>query len=187
MQQAQLKGEPVDPITAMTRAAETWKTLREGLGGGGGEGDLLSKLDSLGLLRKTGESEGDSALKEALVEMRKSVDELKEDRERERYAGQQKQIQDLSIVLKQTLDTISDMQKGRVGRTEMDILHDIVTGSKEELSGLRHDVREAFTSSSLPPAKSAEEREGRKRRVKGALKIDQEIEELGQRLFFPQG
>ncbi|GAI78677.1 unnamed protein product, partial [marine sediment metagenome] len=34
MQQAQAKGEPTDPIEAMTRAAETWKILREGLGGG---------------------------------------------------------------------------------------------------------------------------------------------------------
>jgi len=36
MQQAQAKGEPADPIEAMSRAAETWKTLREGLGGGAG-------------------------------------------------------------------------------------------------------------------------------------------------------
>ncbi|GAI12578.1 unnamed protein product, partial [marine sediment metagenome] len=58
---------------------------------------------------------------------------------------------------------------------------------KEELSGLRKDVKEAITSSSLPPGKTAEEREGRKRRVKGAIKTDQEIEDLGKRLFFPQG
>ncbi|GAJ24881.1 unnamed protein product, partial [marine sediment metagenome] len=54
---------------------------------------------------------------------------------------------------------------------------------KEELSGLRKDVREAFTSSSLPPSKSAEEREGRKKETKKALKVYQEIEEIGQRMF----
>ncbi|MBA7522704.1 hypothetical protein ES705_14824 [subsurface metagenome] len=250
MQQAQAKGEPVDPITAMTRAAETWKTLREGLGVGagtqpawmtdpvafvgaiktitgqeglgGGAGTLptwmtdpvafveaiktITGQEGLGggagtqpawmtdpvafveTIRKiSGGTEGDSALKEALTEMRQSVDEMKEQRYQDQFTSQQKQIQEVTNVLKQTLETISDLQKGRVGRTEMDIIHEIVTGGKEELSGLRKDVKEAFTSSSLPPAKSGEEREGRKRRVKKALKTDQDIEEIGQRMFFPQG
>ncbi len=190
MQQAQAKGEPVDPITAMTRAAETWKTLREGLGGGASAmpawmTDPVAFVQAIKSI--TGETGGDSALKEALTEMRQSVNEMKEERYRDQFAGQQRQIQDISNVLKQTLDTISDLQKGRVGRTEMDIIHEIVTGGKEELSGLRKDVKEAITSSSLPPSKTAEERDGRKQRVKKALKTDQEIEDLGKRLFFPQG
>jgi len=52
---------------------------------------------------------------------------------------------------------------------------------------MRRDIKEALGSTGLPPGKTAEEREGRKRRVKGALKTDQEIEEVGKRLFFPQG
>jgi hypothetical protein len=190
MQQAQAKGEPADPITAMTRAAETWKTLREGLGIGAGatptwQTDPAEFIKTVKAI--TGDTGGDSALKEALTEMRKSVDEMKEQRYRDQFASQQKQMQEITNVLNRTLETISDMQKGRVGRTEMDIIHEIVTGGKEELSGLRKDVKEAITSSSLPPGKTAEEREGRKRRVKGALKTDQEIEDLGKRLFFPQG
>ncbi|MBA7594924.1 hypothetical protein ES703_01880 [subsurface metagenome] len=190
MQQSQQKGEPADPITAMTRAAETWKTLREGLGGGASAmpawmTDPVAFVQAIKSI--TGETGGDSALKEALTEMRQSVNELKEERYRDQFAGQQKQIQDLSSVLKQTLETISDLQKGRVGRSEMDIIHEIVTGAKEELSGARKDVREALTSSSLPPGKSAEEREGRKKRTRKALETDQEIEEIGKRLFFPQG
>ncbi|MBA7561805.1 hypothetical protein ES708_03448 [subsurface metagenome] len=190
MQQAQAKGEPADPITAMTRAAETWKTLREGLGIGAGttptwQTDPAEFIKTVKAI--TGDTGGDSALKEALTEMRKSVDEMKEQRYRDQFASQQKQMQEITNVLNRTLETISDMQKGRVGRTEMDIIHEIVTGGKEELSGLRKDVKEAFTSSSLPPAKSAEERDGRKQRAKKALKTDQDIEELGQRLFFPQG
>jgi len=224
MQQAQAKGEPVDPITAMTRAAETWKTLREGLGGGAstqpawmtdpvafvGAIKTITGQEGLGggaraqpawmtdpvafveAIRKiTGETGGDNALKEALTEMRQSVNEMKEERYRDQFASQQKQIQDLSTVLKQTLDTISDLQKGRVGRTEMDIIHEVATGGmdflKTELPGMRRDIKEALGSTGLPPGKTAEEREGRKRRVKGALKTDQEIEEVGKRLFFPQG
>ncbi|MBA7633030.1 hypothetical protein ES703_40586 [subsurface metagenome] len=69
----------------------------------------------------------------------------------------------------------------------MDIIHEIVTGGKEELSGLRKDVREAFTSTSLPPVKSGQERETRKKQTRKALETDQDIEEIGKRLFFPQG
>jgi len=224
MQQAQAKGEPVDPIASMTRAAETWKTLREGLGGGAGTlptwmtdpvafvGAIKTITGQEGLgggasaqpawmtdpvafvevIRKiTGETGGDSALKEALVEMRQSVNEMKEERYRDQFASQQKQIQDLSTVLKQTLDTISGLQKGRTGRTEIDIIHEIATGGmdflKTELPGMRRDIKEALGSAGLPAAKTTEEREGRKQRTRKALKTDQDIEELGQRLFFPQG
>ncbi len=224
MQQAQAKGEPVDPIEAMTRAAETWRTLREGLGGGasalptwmtdpvafvaaiktitgreglgGGASALPAWMtDPLAFVQAiktiSGDTGGDSTLKEALATMQKSMDELKEQRWQDQFTGQQKQIQDLANVLKQTLDTISDLQKGRTGRTEMDIIHEIATEGlgfiKTELPGVRKDIREAIGSTGLPPGKTAEEREGRKQRVKGALKTDQEIEEVGKRLFFPQG
>ena len=190
MQQSQAKGEPTDPITAMTRAAETWKTLREGLGGGASAqpawmSDPVAFVQTIKSI--LGGNEGDSALKEALAEMKNSMDEMKEQRYQDQFAGQQRQIQEVTNILKQTLDTIADLKKGNAGRTEMDIIHEIVTGGKEELSGLRKDVKEAFASTSLPPGKSAEEREGRKQRVKGALKTDQAIEEIGQRLFFPPG
>ena len=194
MQQSQQKGEPVDPITAMTRAAETWKTLREGLGGGPSTQPawMTDPVAFVEAIRKiSGGNEGDSALKEALTEMRQSVNDMKEQRYQDQFTSQQKQIQDLANVLKQTLDTISDLQKGRVGRTEMDIIHDIATGGmdflKTELPGMRRDIKEALGSAVLPPGKSSEEREDRKQRVKKALKVDQDIDELGKRLFFPQG
>lgn len=224
MQQSQAKGEPADPIEAMTRAAETWKTLREGLGGGGSAQPAwmtdpvafiaaiktITGQEGLGgggsaqptwmtdpaafveVIRKvTGGTEGDSAVKEAMVEMRQSLDAMKEQRYQDQFASQQKQIQDVTTVLKQTIDTISDLKKGSTGRTEMDIIHEIATGGidflKTELPGMRRDIKEAISSVGLPAAKSAEERAGRKKRVKGALKTDQEIEELGKRMFFPQG
>ncbi|GAH41860.1 unnamed protein product, partial [marine sediment metagenome] len=86
---------------------------------------------------------------------------------------------------------IADLKKGNVGRTEMDIIHDIATGGidflKTELPGMRRDIKDALGSAGLPPQKTAEEREARKQRTKKAIKTDQDIEELGQRLFFPQG
>jgi len=224
MQQAQQKGEPVDPITAMTRAAETWKTLREGLGGGpstqpawmtdpvafvgaiktitGQEGLgggasaqpawMTDPAEFITMIKAiTGEAGGDSALKEALAEMRHSVDEMKEQRYQDQFTGQQKQIHDITNILKQTLDTIADLKKGSVGRSEMDIIHEVATGGmdflKTELPGMRRDIKEAFSSAGLPAPKSGEEREVRKKQTRKALQTDQAIEEIGKRMFFPQG
>ncbi|MBA7617520.1 hypothetical protein ES703_24835 [subsurface metagenome] len=184
------KGEPIDPVEELARREETSQRLKEawGVKGGGDGGTLetIQTLSALGLIRKPGEEES-SGLKEALAEMRKSVDEMKEQRYRDQFAGQQRQMQEITNVLNRTIETISDLQKNKGGKTEMDIIHEIIEGGKTELSGLRKDVKEAFASGSLPPGKSAEEREGRKQRVKKALKADEEIEELGKRLFFPQG
>ncbi|MBA7593441.1 hypothetical protein ES703_00361 [subsurface metagenome] len=194
MQQAQARGEAPDPIEAMTRAAQTWTTLREGLGVGAvttptWQTDPAEFIKTVKAI--SGETGGDSALKEALGEMQRSMEELKEERYREQFASQQKQILDLSNVLKQSLNTISDLQKGLTGRTEMDIIHDIATGSMEflrtELPGMRKDIRDAIGSSALPPRKSAEERENRNQQTRKALKTDQDIEEIGKRLFFSQG
>ena len=190
MQQAQAKGEAADPITAMARAAENMKILREGFGGGPSNQPawMTDPVAFVEAIKKiTGGDGGDSALRETLTNMQKSMDEMKEERYRDQFTAQQKQIQDLSTVLKQTIETISDIQKGKVGRTEMDIIHEIVTGGKEELSGMRKDIKEAFSSTGFPAAKSAEEREARKKRTKKALKTDEDIEELGKQLFFSQG
>ncbi len=118
----------------------------------------------------TGGTGGDSATKEALVEMRKTVEEMKEEKWREQFAGQQKQIQEITGVLTKTLETISDLQKGRTGRTEMDILYEIaekgIDLAKVELPGLRRDIKEAVGSVSLPPGKTSEQREERKKKYK---------------------
>ena len=139
----------------------------------------------------TGGTGGDSAAKEALVEMRKSLDDMKEERWRDQFAGQQKQIQDITNALSKTLETISDLQKGRTGRTEMDIIHEIaekgIDLAKTELPGLRRDIKEAVGSVSLPPGKTPEDREKRKQKFRQAVDVDREIEEIGRRLFFAEG
>ncbi|MBA7535389.1 hypothetical protein ES705_27642 [subsurface metagenome] len=193
MQRGQEKGEPLDPITAMTKAAETWKSLREGLGVGGSTlpnwmTDPVAFNSAIkSISGGTGE---DSVLKDALVQMQKSIEEMKEDRWREQFAGQQKQIQEITGVLNKTLDTIADVQKGRVGQTEMDILQNIATEgislAKAELPGLRRDIKEAVSSVSLPPGKSSEQRADRKEIFKQAIETDKDIETIGQRLFFPK-
>ncbi|GAJ05282.1 unnamed protein product, partial [marine sediment metagenome] len=193
MQKSQEKGEPFDPITAMTKASEQMKILREGLGGGGSTmpawmTDPAAFIETVRSV--TGGKGEDSTLKEALAEMRSSIEAMKEERWKEQFAGQQKQIQEVTVVLNKTLDTITEMQRGRVGRTEMDIIHEIaekgIDLAKTELPGLRRDIKDAVSSVRLPPGKTPEQREERKEKFKQAIGTDREIEELGRRLFFTE-
>lgn len=191
MQRSQEKGEPVDPITAMTQAALQWKSLREGLGVGASTlpawmTDPVAFTNAIKTI--TGGMGGDSALTAEIAEMRKSIEVMKDERWKEMFGGQQKQIQDLATLISKAIDTMSDLQKGKVGRTEMDIIHEIATDGigflKTELPGVRRDIKEAIGSVSLPPSKTTEQREERKRKYQGAIEADREIEELGKRLHF---
>lgn len=132
----------------------------------------------------------DSAVREAMTTMQKTIEEMKEDRWRAQFDAQQKQVQDLAGVLSKTLEAIRDMKKERVGRTEMDILHEIaekgIDLAKTELPGLRRDIKEAVGSVALPSSKTPEQREDRKKRFKQAIDTDREIEELGRRVFFSE-
>lgn len=193
LKQAQEKGEPFDPIVAMTKASEQMKILREGFGGGGSTlpawmTDPVAFTNAMKTV--TGGSGEDSVLRAAMTTMQKTIEELKEDRWRTQFDAQQKQLQDLAGVLNKTLEAIGDMKKERVGRTEMDILHDIadkgIELAKTELPGLRRDIKEAISSIVPPPGKTFEQREERKKKFKQAIDTDQEIEELGRRVFFTE-
>lgn len=193
MQQSQAKGEPVDPIIAMTQAAEKMKALRDGLGVGASTlpAWMTDPAAFITMIRNiSGGKEEDSALKTALAAMQKTVEELKEERWHTQFEAQQKQIQDVSGVLSRTLEAIADMKKERVGRTEMDIIHDIasegISLAKSELPGLRKDIREAVGSMAPPARKTAEQREERKQQFKEAIDTDKEIEEIGKRIFFTE-
>lgn len=193
LKQAQEKGEPFDPITAMTKASEQMRILREGFGGGGSSlpawmTDPVAFTEAIKKIQ--GGSGEDSAVKESLAAMKKTIEELKDDRSRAQFEAQQKQIQDLAGTLNKTLEAIGDMKKERGGKTEMDILSDIAKEgiglAKSELPGLRRDIKEALTSIAPPPGKTSEQREERKKKFKEAIDTDQEIEELGKRVFFSE-
>jgi len=193
LQKAQERGEPFDPITALTRASEQMRILRESFGGGGSAvpnwmTDPVAFIEAIKSI--TGGKGEDSALKESLVAMQQTIETLKEDRWHAQFDAQQKQIQDITGVLSKTLEAIGDMKKERIGRTEMDILHEIASEgiglAKTELPGLRRDIKEAISSVALPPGKSSEQREDRKKKFKKAIDTDSEIEELGRRVFFSE-
>jgi hypothetical protein len=77
MQKSQEKGEPMDPMSAMTQAAETMKIFKE-IGGGGGTAQPTWMTDPAAFIdviqKITGGNHGDSALQTELAEMRKTVE-----------------------------------------------------------------------------------------------------------------
>jgi hypothetical protein len=193
LRQAQEKGEPFDPITAITQAADKWRAIRESLGVGGSSlpAWMTDPLEFTEAIKNiTGGKGEDSATKEMLAAMQKTIDSLKEDKWHMQFEAQQKQIQDITGVLNRTLEAIGDMKKERVGRTEMDILHEVATEgiglAKTELPGLRRDIKEMLGSVALPPGRTSEQREDRKKRFKQAITNDKDIEEIGKRVFFSE-
>lgn len=193
LRQAQERGEPFDPITALTKASEQMRILRESFGGGGSAlpawmTDPVAFANAIKSVM--GGSGEDSALRESLTTMQQTIEALKEDKWRAQFEGQQKQLQDLAGVLNKTIEAIGDMKKERVGRTEMDILYEVaekgIDLAKSELPGLRRDIKEMVGSVALPSSKTPEQREDRKKKFKQAIDTDREIEELGRRVFFTE-
>jgi hypothetical protein len=186
------KGEPPDPLEAMAQSAERVEALRKVFGGGSTLPAWMTDPVTFANAMKTvmGVSGEDSAVKAAITAMQKTIEEMKEDRWQAQFDAQQKQLQDLTGVLNKTLEAIGDMKKERVGRTEMDIIHEIadkgIELAKTELPGLRRDIKEAISSIAPPPGKTFEQREDRKKKFKQAIDTDQEIEELGRRVFFQE-
>lgn len=81
---------------------------------------------------------------------------------------------------------MEQMRKPVTGRTEMDILQEVASKYRcdYEAAGMRGLIREAMTGGMLPPPKSPEETEARKAKYRQALQVDEELEQLGCRLFF---
>lgn len=193
IQKAQAKGEEIDPLTAMARAAEQMKLMKETFGGGGSSlpGWLSDPVAFANAVKTiTGNSGGDSAAREAMAAMQRTIEELKEDRWQTQFEAQQKQIADVTMVLNKTLEAIGEMKKERVGRTEMDIISNIasegISLAKTELPGFRKDLKEAIGSVVAPMPKTTEQREDRKKKFKEAIDTDGEIEDIGRQLFFSQ-
>lgn len=194
IKKSQEKGEPADPITAMAEAAKTFSFIRESFGGGGNEPPawMTDPAAFIDIIKKiSGGGEGDSILKGQLATLQQTIETMKEERWQLQFDAQQKQIGDIISTLNKTLESIADIKKGQVGRTEMDIIHEIASEGlgilKIEMPGLRKDVRDAISSGGFPPPKTAEQREERKSQFRVALDADREINELGQRLFLTQG
>ena len=194
IRRAQDRGEPVDPIEVLGRAAEKMQIYREALGGGARQspdwmtdpGKFIEMVQTI-----SGGNKGDETLKTELAELKKSLDDMREQRYREQAELQQRQIGILTDKVGELTDLVIDLKRPVTGRTEMDLLHEIADKGleviKTELPGFRRDIKEAVIGGALPPPKTVGERADRTAQLRQAVKKDREIEEIGRRIFFGEG
>ena len=194
IRRAQERGEPVDPLEALSQAAEKMKVYREALGGTGMQlpdwmTDPAKFIETVE--RISGKGKGDETLRTELTELKKTLADMKEERYREQIESQQRQISTLTEKVGDLTDLVVDLRRPTTGRTEMDLLHEVATEGigviKTELPGFRRDIKEALVGGALPPPKSAEERKERTAKLRQAVQADKEIEDIGRRLFFKEG
>lgn len=193
IRRAQQKGEPVDPIEMLGQAAEKMKVYQDALGGGGRQlPDWMTDPAKFIQMVQTisGSGKPDETLKTELTELKKSLDEMREQRYKDQLEGQQKQIGVLTNKVVDLTDHIDDIIRGKTGRTEMDIIHEVATEglglAKTELSGIRQDIRQLFAGGRLPPPPTSQQREEIKAKLRVGVQTDQELEELGKKLFFKE-
>jgi len=191
IRKAQERGEPVDPIEALSQASEKMKSLREAMGATGQQlpdwmTDPLKFIETINTL--SGGGKVDEALKQQVASLEKTLAELKEERFKNQIEEQNKHIVALAGTISDLKEQVANVGKGASGKTEMDILHEVATEGigvlKTELPGFRRDIKDALAGSRLPPPKTTEERSVRTRQLKEAVQTDKEIEETGRKLFF---
>ena len=176
IRRAQDRGEPVDPLQALSQAADKMRVYQEALGGGAKQlpewmTDPSKFIETVRTI--SGEGKGDEGVKAELAELRTTLKEMQEERHRQELGA-----------LQHDIDVLAQRMGNMTGRTEMDILHEVANGVLKEAAGMRTDVKSYLLSQELPRPKTPEEREARKQRYRTALEADEEIEALGKSLFF---
>lgn len=181
-------GELPDWMTDPVKFIATVRTVSESGEAGGKPSWMTDPAEFIKMIRDIGgEGKGDDAVKSELSELRKTIEAMKEEKHNQEMAGLQGQIVSIQKThegqMKEILDKMEDLKKPTGGKTEMDIISDVASGVLGEAKGLRSDIKEVVREKGLPAAKTTEQREERKGKFRKALQTDQEIEEIGQRLF----
>jgi len=181
------RGEKPDPLEEMARATENMQRYKEIFGG---QKPTSSELPPwLGnpaeFLKMIKDLSGDS---EAVAELRATVDTLREQLHNEEVAAQKNLITTLSQQVKDLGDKIDNVQNSPGNsKSELDVLSDITREGlnllKSELPSVRSDIRSAIGSIDLPAKKSPAVRAERVDRYKKSIATDEELVEVGKRLF----
>ncbi len=202
------RGDPIDPIEELARREEASAHLKEAMGikavGGDTEMGMIDKLDKLGMLKKSEGGEG------GLLTLLNSMGLLKKPGEED--AGSQKigaletQIKELAESLhKQEMETIknavvnlstqlTELRKDMATGTQLEgryaLLEKTITTIDNQLSGIRTDVKPiiiGLTSGSggAEPAKKSPEAKARlSKGLKEAVAQEKEAKALEDELLF---
>lgn len=193
IRKGQERGEAVDPIEALSQATAKMKSIKEAMGAK--EQQLPEWMtDPIKLIetmqRLSGGDKGDEALKQQVADLQKTLVDMKEERFKNTIEEQNRQILALAGTINSLKEEMANIGKAAVGRTELDILHEVATEglnlAKIELPGFRKDMKDVLASSGLPAPKSTAERKSKMSEVREAVQKDKEIETIGRSLFFSE-
>ena len=149
----------------------------------GGEGELLSKLDSLGLLRKSGEGEGSETMRALQTE----VKELRD-------AMQKQEMDTMKNAIISVSNQMSEMRKEMANQNRLEgryaILDKTITTIDGQLSGFRSDARPLLDSMARgggrvePKIRSPEEKAKIAKGLKVAVAQERRARQLEDKLLF---
>ena len=192
IRRAQERGQPVDPLEEMARATENIQRYKEVFGSGSEKtrsSEMPAWLENPAEFFKM--MKGLSGESEAVTELRANIQSMQEQLHKNEVEAQQRQVSALSQQVKDLGDKIDNIQNAPArGKSELDILSELTKEGlsllKSELPSVRGDIRSAFGSIELPAKKSAQDRAERVGRYKKSLKDDEELIEVGKRLFLSE-
>ena len=187
IKKAEARGETPDQLEEMARATENIQKYKDIFGGGKAASSempswLENPADFLKMIKSiSGESE-------AVTELRGTITTLQDELHTKEVEEQKRMVLTLSQQVKDLADKIDAINTTTPqGKSELDILSEITREGlsllKSELPSVRGDIRAAVGSIDLPSPKTPAERAERVTRHKKSVKSDEELVEVGKRLF----
>ena len=188
IRKAEARGESPNPLDAMAQASEEIQKYKDIFGSG--EKTVSSSLPAwMGNPTEFFQMmKGLSGESEAVTELRGTIQSLQEQLHKNEVEVQQRQVSALSQQVKDLGDKMDDIKNAPAqGKSELDILLELTKEGigllKSELPSVRGDIRSALGSIDLPAKKSPDARAARKERYKKSIETDEELLEVGKRLF----
>jgi len=190
IKKAEARGESPDPLEEMSRATENIQKYKDIFGGGKATpSEMPSWLENPAEFLKM--IKGLSGESEAVIELRGTITTLQDQLHEKEVEEQKRMVLTLSQQVKDLADKIDAINTTPPqGKSELDILSEITKEGlnllKSELPSVRSDIRSAVGSIELPSPKTPAERAERSKRYKTSVKHDEELVEVGKRLFLQQ-
>ena len=188
IRKAEARGETPDPLDEMARASENIQRYKDIFGSGGDQSrpNMPSWLEDPAEFLKM--MKGLSGESEAVTELKATVQTLRDQLHKDEVEAQKRQVSQLSTQVKDLGDKIDNIQNAPAqGKSELEVLNDLARQGidllKSELPSVRGDIRSALGSIELPAQKSPEDRAARIDHYKKSVKDDEELVEVGKRLF----
>ncbi|MBA7703925.1 hypothetical protein ES703_112722 [subsurface metagenome] len=190
IRRAQERGEKPDPLEEMARATENIRRYKDAFGGGEkAASNMPSWLEDPAEFLKM--MKGLSGESDAVTELRATVESLKDQLHKGEVEAQQRQVSALSQQIQELVTKIEDIKNAPAqGKSELEVLNDLARQGldivKTELPSVRGDLKSVLGSIELPAKKSPKDRADRIDRYKKSVKGDEELVEVGKRLFLSE-